>query len=179
MLKKCPNCKIWTEKNEGYNHMTCAECKYQCCWLCLGEYNLNHYSKGKCNGLQFYIPKSEKEIKETLEDPNSNNRRIDNYYNVINGYRQPSGLIPFPYHGNFNPNNPLELVYENYTHCKLIGYILFYLFLTFQCFQLGIIYRNFFQNQIIENEIVRNIMTLIVLIIFFIDFFLYFIIRFL
>ena len=60
ILKKCPNCKIWTEKNEGCNHMTCAECKYQCCWLCLGEYNLNHYSKGKCNGLQFYIPKSEK-----------------------------------------------------------------------------------------------------------------------
>ena len=53
VIKQCPRCKIYTEKNEGCNHMTCTECKYQWCWLCEGEYNDGHFSRGQCNGLQF------------------------------------------------------------------------------------------------------------------------------
>ena len=53
VVKQCPRCKIYTEKNEGCNHMTCTECKFQWCWLCEGEYNENHFSTGSCNGLQF------------------------------------------------------------------------------------------------------------------------------
>ena len=49
ILKKCPRCQIYTEKNEGCNHMTCAECKYQWCWLCEGEYKYGHYGgEGPC-----------------------------------------------------------------------------------------------------------------------------------
>ena len=53
LLKKCPRCKIFTEKNEGCNHMTCSSCKYQWCWLCLGPYTYSHYSSGDCKGFQF------------------------------------------------------------------------------------------------------------------------------
>ena len=53
LLKKCPRCQIFTEKNEGCNHMTCSSCKYQWCWLCLGKYSYGHYTSGDCNGLQF------------------------------------------------------------------------------------------------------------------------------
>ena len=53
VVKRCPRCKIYTEKNEGCNHMTCTECKYQWCWLCEGEYQDGHFSSGQCNGLQF------------------------------------------------------------------------------------------------------------------------------
>ena len=66
-IKKCPNCRIWTEKNEGCNHMTCAECKFQWCWLCGEKYSLNHYREGKCNGLQFYKPTSEEDISRVLK----------------------------------------------------------------------------------------------------------------
>ena len=53
VIKKCPKCKIYTEKNEGCNHMTCTSCKYQWCWLCEGEYSYGHYERGVCNGHQF------------------------------------------------------------------------------------------------------------------------------
>jgi hypothetical protein len=52
-VKRCPRCQMYTEKNEGCNHMTCVSCKYQWCWLCEGEYNYNHYSSGRCKGQQF------------------------------------------------------------------------------------------------------------------------------
>ena len=47
-VKRCPRCKIYTKKNEGCNHMTCINCKYQWCWLCEGEYKYGHYDSGRC-----------------------------------------------------------------------------------------------------------------------------------
>ena len=52
-VKRCPRCHMYTEKNEGCNHMTCVSCKYQWCWLCEGEYKYGHYDSGTCKGLQF------------------------------------------------------------------------------------------------------------------------------
>ena len=54
LVKRCPKCKFWTEKNLGCNHMTCPECKYQWCWLCKGKYDKGHYEiGGGCYGLRF------------------------------------------------------------------------------------------------------------------------------
>ena len=52
-VKRCPRCKMYTEKNEGCNHMTCVSCQYQWCWLCEGAYSYSHYNSGKCQGHQF------------------------------------------------------------------------------------------------------------------------------
>ena len=43
VIKQCPRCKFYTEKNEGCNHMTCSKCKYQFCWICGGKYYSNHF----------------------------------------------------------------------------------------------------------------------------------------
>jgi hypothetical protein len=54
VIKRCPRCKMWVEKNYGCNHMTCAECHYQWCWLCGGKYSEGHFQYvGRCAGLQF------------------------------------------------------------------------------------------------------------------------------
>ena len=66
-VKRCPNCSIITEKNDGCNHITCTKCNYQWCWLCNKQYTSEHYIEGKCKGFQFYKPKNENDIKLAFE----------------------------------------------------------------------------------------------------------------
>jgi len=33
--KDCPRCQVSVEKNGGCNHMTCRQCTYEWCWLCI------------------------------------------------------------------------------------------------------------------------------------------------
>ena len=80
-VKKCPRCKIFTEKNEGCNHMTCSSCKYQWCWLCEGKYTYNHYEKGNCRGFQFTKADNLNEAKKIGRSPvnfNFGNLLLDN-----------------------------------------------------------------------------------------------------
>ena len=99
IVKRCPKCKIWTEKNEGCNHMTCVECNFQWCWLCQKEYKIGHYDSGSCRGLQFEKEQDEEKIKQMLENnlKNENNNISNNYnynYNRNNNYNY-----------NYNRNN--------------------------------------------------------------------------
>lgn len=52
--KDCPRCNVAVEKNGGCNHMTCRQCNYEWCWLCIKPwkghtnfYTCNRYEKQK------------------------------------------------------------------------------------------------------------------------------------
>ena len=82
-VKRCPRCKIYTEKNEGCNHMTCTNCKYQWCWLCEGEYKYGHYDSGKCMGYQFTVA-------DSLEQ--AQNVKVKNNYSYNYNYNYNNNL---------------------------------------------------------------------------------------
>jgi ariadne-1 len=53
-VKPCPSCKFGISKSSGCNHMTCTQCNFGWCWLCLGATLGNHYDPGSpCYQLQF------------------------------------------------------------------------------------------------------------------------------
>ena len=66
LVKRCPYCKFWTEKNEGCNHMTCSQCNFQWCWVCEQECVAGHYLFGTCKGLHFSDVKRKGDAKSLL-----------------------------------------------------------------------------------------------------------------
>jgi hypothetical protein len=68
MVKRCPNCKFWTEKNEGCNHMTCSQCQFQWCWICQKECVAGHYDFGPCKGLHFEKTNNEDDAKKLMRE---------------------------------------------------------------------------------------------------------------
>ena len=84
-VKRCPRCQMYTEKNEGCNHMTCVCCKYQWCWICEKQYIYGHYDSGTCEGQQFTNVDHLSEIKPIKREVrvfNEENNNDSNYFGL-------------------------------------------------------------------------------------------------
>jgi len=69
--KDCPKCHVAVEKNGGCNHMTCRQCGYEWCWLCMKMWkgHNDYYNCPKYERLQKKTKKKGKKSKiEIMED---------------------------------------------------------------------------------------------------------------
>ncbi|XP_064203943.1 E3 ubiquitin-protein ligase RNF144B-like [Anguilla rostrata] len=52
MVKQCPMCAVYIERDQGCAQMLCKSCKHTFCWYCLqnldGDIFLRHYDRGPC-----------------------------------------------------------------------------------------------------------------------------------
>ena len=125
IVKRCPRCNIFTEKNEGCNHMTCTSCKYQWCWLCLGEYNYGHFDRGKCKGHQFTKANSLKEAKKGIRPINYNYR--DHHQNQHLCCFTLYSIFPCIFHAYNEPFDLYEM-WERYLAIFVMWFFGFFLF---------------------------------------------------
>ena len=148
-VKRCPRCKIYTEKNEGCNHMTCVNCNYQWCWLCEGEYKYGHYDSGKCAGQQFTkadYPKENKANENNYSDNYNNNYDILDEINDDN--------YGFGFHKIFKSvypeiDEPLDFDNLCFKYFAILGFWLFGIFvINIYIFIVG--YRDLFRSDILE-----------------------------
>ena len=68
LVKRCPYCRFWTEKQDGCNHMTCVQCNFQWCWVCEKECVAGHYAFGPCKDLQFSTVETKEDARNLLCD---------------------------------------------------------------------------------------------------------------
>lgn len=47
--KDCPKCNVCIEKSGGCNHMQCYKCRYDFCWMCLGDWASHGSSYYDCS----------------------------------------------------------------------------------------------------------------------------------
>lgn len=92
--KKCPKCGVYTQKNGGCKHMTCAACKYQYCFNCRALWTgYDHQCNKKANWKPMdakewnadALTKEEQLAKEGLQrskihNPVSDNNQQDSAY---------------------------------------------------------------------------------------------------
>jgi ariadne-1 len=97
--RKCPKCTVRIEKNSGCNHMICQSCKYEFCWVCMGDWAEHGNHTGgfyKCNK---YNPKRKKKKAATdaaaaaaASDPDSEDAKeeakaeLDRYIHYFTRY---------------------------------------------------------------------------------------------
>lgn len=77
--KRCPQCNVRIEKNQGCNHMTCKHCKFEFCWVCLGDWKEHNQNSGgyyKCN----------KYDKKTNADVQKAQAELDRYLHYYKRY---------------------------------------------------------------------------------------------
>jgi ariadne-1 len=85
--RECPKCHRSIEKNGGCNHMTCSLCRYEFCWICMGDWKQHgsesggYYACNKFKGGDKQDEKNQSDARHALE-------RYMHYYTRFANHQQ-------------------------------------------------------------------------------------------
>ena len=73
--KRCPKCQTRIEKNQGCNHMSCSQCKYEFCWMCMGELSASFFGVSARVSLGDRVQNASRRWRGGLDDAPRRRRR--------------------------------------------------------------------------------------------------------
>jgi ariadne-1 len=115
--KSCPKCFSRIEKNQGCNHMSCQRCKFEFCWICMGDWHDHGANTGgyyKCNKYDSNITTAP----EDQSDAAKAKRELDRYLHYYKRYHAHSEAQKFAKKQLKETENRMVLLQESSDDAK-------------------------------------------------------------